>query len=221
MVEKIIWIRWVGANALGEMVGLGLTFGVTGLTFSWLDSLPGAVGLLAAFFAAVLIGTIEATVVGLTQFWAMHPWFPKITRREWWMGTLGGALLAYGLGYLPSTLISLGEQSPSTAPIVEPPPWITLLLAAGMGAMAGAVLSFAQWLVLRKSVRRAGLWIPANMLAWLLGMPIIFWGIDLVFQVGQVLPGILIMAGVLLLTGALVGATHGIFLVKLAVKEAL
>jgi hypothetical protein len=40
------------------------------------------------------------------------------------------------------------------------------------------VLSFAQWRVLRKAAGRAGGWIPANMLAWMAGMPLIFWGID-------------------------------------------
>ena len=86
-------------------------------------------------------------------------------------------MAAYVLGYLPSTLMSLGEQSTQT-PMAEPPQWIVLLLAAGLGLVGGAVLSFAQWRVLRKAVARAGCWIPANMLAWMVGMPLIFWGID-------------------------------------------
>jgi hypothetical protein len=54
------------------------------------------------------------------------------------------------------------------------------------------------------------------MLAWLAGMPLIFWGIDAA-QAGQPLwLGVLLFAGDLLLAGAVVGAIHGAFLVRLA-----
>jgi hypothetical protein len=31
--QRQLWFRWVGANALGEMFGLGLTFLITGFVF--------------------------------------------------------------------------------------------------------------------------------------------------------------------------------------------
>ncbi len=84
---------------------------------------------------------VVAALVGLAQFWAMRPWFPMLTRRMWWLGTLIGALAAYVLGYLPSTLMSLGEQSvQTTTPGSGPPQWIVLLLAAGLGAVNGAAV---------------------------------------------------------------------------------
>ena len=210
-----LWLRWVAANAIGEMLGLGATFAVIALAFSSLEGMSGAGGVLLAFLLAVASGAIEATLVGLSQWWAMRPWFPAISRRAWWLATLAGALVAYALGYLPSTLMSLGEEA-SQAPMAEPPQSIVLLLAAGMGAVAGAVLSFAQWLALRKKVPRAGWWVPANMLAWLAGMPIIFWGISAA-QKGQALPQmVLLMAGCLLVAGAVVGGIHGLVLVRLA-----
>jgi hypothetical protein len=210
-----LWLRWLGANAFGEMLGLGLTFAVVALLFSGMGDQAGTTAVLASFLIAAASGAIEATLVGLAQWWAMHPWFPGITRRAWWLATLAGALVAYVLGYLPSTLMSLGEGASQSQP-AEPPQWLVLLLAAGLGAVAGAVLSFAQWLALRKRVPRAGWWVPANMLAWLAGMPIIFWGIDAA-QRGQALAQtVLLLAGCLLLTGAVVGGIHGVFLVKLA-----
>jgi hypothetical protein len=84
-----------------------------------------------------------------------------------------------------------------------------------MGAVGGAVLSFAQWLAMRGKVRSAGIWIPANMLAWLFGMPIIFWGIDLAFKMTALWQSALVMAGTLFAAGAVVGAIHGLFLVRL------
>jgi hypothetical protein len=217
--QRQLWLRWVSANALGELFGLGLTFLITGYAFSTLDDKGSITGVLLAFVFAVASGAVEATVIGLAQWWAMHPWFPTIERFAWWRGTLIGALIAYVLGYLPSTLMSMGEATASSAPAVEPAQWIVLLLAAGLGAVGGAVLSFAQWLAMRGTVKRAGLWIPANMLAWLFGMPVIFWGIDLAFRMNAVWQSILFMAGILLLTGAIVGGIHGLFLVRLADKE--
>jgi hypothetical protein len=188
-----------------------------GLLFSRIDTEQIA-GVMLSFAIAVLSGTIEATIVGLAQWWAMHPWFPMIEGFAWWRATLIGALLAYVMGYLPSTLMSMGEVT-TQAPQVEPPEWATLLLAAGLGAVAGAVLSFAQWLVLRRKVRRAGLWIPANVLAWAFGMPVIFWGIDLAFKMIELWQSVLVVGGALLVAGLLVGAIHGRFLMTLAGEE--
>jgi hypothetical protein len=170
---------------------------------------------LISFIVAVASGAVEATFVGLAQWWAMRPRFPSIGRFEWWRGTLIGALVAYVLGYLPSTLMSMGEAAGSSGPTQEPAQWIVLLLAAGMGAVGGAILSFAQWLVLRGKVQRAGTWIPANMLAWTFGMPVIFWGIDMAFKMPAIWQSVLLMAGTLFMAGAVVGATHGLFLIRL------
>lgn len=214
--RRTLWLRWVAANAVGEMLGLGLTFAVGVLAMSRLGDQAGVAAILLSFAIAVGSGVIEATLVGLAQWWAMRPWFPAITRRAWWQATLVGALIAYVLGYLPSTLMSLGEQAAEAAPMAEPPQWVVLLLAAGMGAVGGAVLSFAQWLAMRRTVERAGWWIPANMLAWLCGMPIIFWGIDAAQKGQPIFEAVLLLAAVLFVTGAVVGAIHGAFLVRLA-----
>ena len=216
MSKNQLWSRWTLANALSEMVGLGLTFLITGLAFSMLDGLGGITSILLTFVFAVASGTVEATFVGHAQWWAMHPWFPGIGRSAWWRGTVIGALVAYVLGYLPSTIMSMGEATASSAPMAEPPQWIVLLLAAGMGAVGGVVLSFAQWLVMRGKIQRAGLWIPANMLAWTFGMPVIFWGIDLAFKMSTVWQSVLLMAATLFVAGAVVGGIHGLFLVRLA-----
>ena len=219
MMKNQLWLRWTLANAFSEMVGLGLTFLITGLVFSSMDGLGTLTSILLSFAFAVASGAVEATCVGLAQWWAMRPWFPGIERFAWWRGTMIGALIAYVLGYLPSTIMNIGEATASSTPMVEPPQWIVLLLAAGMGAIGGAVLSFAQWLVMRGKVKRAGAWIPANMLAWTFGMPVIFWGIDMAFKMYAVWQSVLLMAGTLFVAGAIVGGIHGLFLVRLAEQE--
>lgn len=216
MQNNKLFMRWTIANALAELFGLGLTFVITGLVFSKLDSQQTVTGILLSFFFAVLSGAVEATSVGLAQWWAMNPWFPTIGRVAWWRATFIGALIAYVLGYLPSTLMSLGEATTQSAPVEEPAQWVILLLAAGMGAVGGAVLSFAQWLELRKRTEGAGIWIPANMLAWTFGMPVIFWGVDMAFKMTAIWQSVAVMAGSLIVAGAVVGAVHGAFLVRLS-----
>ncbi len=220
--RRNLWLRWVAANAVGEMFGLGLTFVVGVLVISGLKNQFSVTGILLTFLVAVASGAIEATLVGLAQWWAMHPWFPMISRTSWWLATLMGALVAYVLGYLPSSLMSLGEQtSQAQVTVAEPAQWLVLLLASGLGVVGGAVLSFAQWLTMRKKVGGASIWIPANMLAWLVGMPLIFWGIDISQKLNGLFQIIALMAGILFLAGLLVGAIHGAFLTQLVKSEKL
>jgi hypothetical protein len=219
MTNQQLWTRWTLANAFSEMVGLGLTFMITGLFFTSFGEGTSMGGILLSFGIAVASGAVEATFVGLAQWWAMQPRFPSLGPVEWWRATFLGALIAYILGYLPSTIMSMGETAASAPPMTEPPQWIVLLLAAGLGAVGGAVLSFAQWLVLRRSVQGARLWIPANMLAWAFGMPVIFWGIDMAFKMPALWQSVLFMAGTLFVTGAIVGGVHGLFLVRLRMRE--
>lgn len=214
-----LWLRWLGANAFGELFGLGLSLTALALFISRAGQGQGVGMVLLSFIVAVVSGVFEATVVSYAQFWAMQPWFSSLTRRAWWLGTLAGALAAYALGYLPSTLMDLGAQTGQAAPVAEPAQWIVMLLAAGLGLAAGAVLSFAQWLALRRVACGAGIWIPANMLAWMVSMPLIFWGIDIAQKAQSMAHTVLIMAGVLLLIGVVAGAVHGIFLVHIASKS--
>jgi len=93
---------------------------------------------------------------------------------------------------------------------------VVLLLAVGLGLVGGAVLSFAPYLVLGRQVQGASIWIPANMLPWLVSMPIIFGGVDTAQQLASLGGMIVFMAGMLLLTGSIVGAIHGVFMLRLA-----
>ena len=116
MLKNKLFQRWTLANALAELFGLGLTFVITGLVFSKLDNQQTITNILLSFVFAMLSGGVEATVVGLAQWWAMHPWFSMVSRFAWWRGTLIGALIAYVLGYLPSTLMSMGEAATQSTP---------------------------------------------------------------------------------------------------------
>ena len=115
---------------------------------------------------------------------------------------------------LPSTLINMAEAG-GDAPAQEISQWLTLLLAAGLGAVAGPILGVGQWWVLRKHVARAWRWIPAQALAWAAGMPIIFQMMDWISPGAFTAQDALIVLGMLLLAGGVVGALHGWVLVRI------
>jgi hypothetical protein len=210
----------VAANALGELVGLGATFAVGYAVFALAgEAQRGWAALVRALILAAT-GAIEGTVVGLAQWRVLRTAFPAVTRRSWWLATLIGALVAWILGSLPSTLIGMQAEAPSAAASAqEPSTVVVLVLAAAMGALLGPVLAVPQWFVLRRHVGGAGRWISAHSLAWAVGMPVIFAGIDVAQRTGSLVIVVFLMAVTLALAGAVVGTIHGTVLVRLAEKS--
>ncbi len=209
--EQALWLRWTGANAAGELVGLGGVALAIALLAPHLGDLPGPLTSLGI----VLLGLFEGVVVGAAQWWVLRRRLPALRARAWIMASAAGALVAWLLGMLPSTLMDLGAVGGVAGPPVEPSELTQLSLAAALGAIGGPVLALFQWRVLRRHVRRSGWWIAANALAWAAGMPLIFLvaggvpagGVTVAF----VLLALLALAG----TGAVVGAIHGVALVRL------
>jgi len=218
--DLIFWLRWVLANALGEAVGLSTVllvgFGVLG---SAVEGLPGAWPFVASLTAGILLGVFEGIVVGAAQGIVLRRRLPELPLRSWIVATVIGAMVAWGLGMLPSTLMAGGAGEGQAA--AEMPEWLTYVMAAGLGLVAGVILAFVQWTILRTTsgVRRASLWLPANSLAWLVGMPVVFLGMGSIpagASVGQAVP---IVVAATTTAGAVVGAIHGIVLVKMLLRR--
>lgn len=210
-----LWRNWVAANALGELIGLGLA-GLIGVALvRVIEALLGAAAPLVVAVIMVAAGTLEGAIVGFAQWRVLRQPFPSIRARAWVLATALGSLLAWTLGMIPSTVLSLGADADAPAS-AEPPALLFFGLAALLGLALGPFLGVPQWLILRRAVPRAGLWVSANMLAWAVGMPLVFLGASNV-PTGWPLAGI---AALVLATaataGAAVGAVHGLVLVRLA-----
>lgn len=203
-----LWGRWMVANALGELIGLGFVAAIAG-GLVWRYGEPrssGAVLLMTALM--ILLGACEGLVIGYAQWRAVHPYFRLLPRRAWMKATTLGAILAWGLGMIPSTLLALQETTLATPPAAMPDA-VKYGMAALMGLGLGLALGVPQWLVLRQYLPHAAWWIPANALAWALGMPMIFFGAGAVPAGMSGAPMMLLVAAILAAAGALVGAVHG------------
>jgi hypothetical protein len=212
----IFWLRWVMANALGEAVGLSAVLLVGfGVLSPLLAGLTGAWPALLSLVAGVLLGICEGVVVGAAQGAVLRLRVPGLALRTWILATVAGAMVAWGLGMLPSTLMSADAGGGEAA--AEMPAALTYVMAAGMGAVAGVILAVAQWLglrSLRSQVRRAGLWLPANALAWACGMPLVFLGMGAIPAGAGLLQALPIVIAATAAAGAVVGAIHGLVLVR-------
>lgn len=213
--------RWILANTLAETVGLGAAFGIGALLFPYLSA-PGLLVALATVAVAVLAGTlIEGTVVGSAQWLVLRHPIPAMRWRAWVLATAVGASIAWTSGMLPTTLLSAGSDEGRGPAPSEPSAAMVYGLAALMGLVAGTILGTPQWLVLRRHVRRAAIWILANALAWVPGMVLAFVAADFIFSAGIGMTTVVLAIATLVAIGAVVGAIHGLALVWLVHSQRL
>jgi hypothetical protein len=214
------WRAWVLANLAAEALGLDATL-LIGVAL--LGQVEPRIGPVAVTLLAVALGAVcEGGIVGTLQWLVLRRPAPSIRWGVWVGATALGAGIAWALGMVPSAVMSFVPAQPSADStqgfdIAGP---AMLPLAATMGIALGAILGAAQWIVLRRHVPRAGWWIPANAIAWAVGMALVFTGMGFIPDSGGATTGII--AAVIIcvaLAGIAVGAIHGLALIWLLRKR--
>ncbi len=199
-----LWWRWTVATATGELLGFAVPAAVGALAVTGLAGLPTVPRALATLALVALAGVVEGAALGLAQWLVLRRALPPSAACAWALPTALAAGLAYILGFAPSTLDDLGAPTPAVIAA-----WVLvavpLLLSIGL----------AQWTALRRYVPRAGQWVAANALGWLLGLPFTFAGIALVPDGSPIAAYIAAGAVSGWLMGAAVGAVTGLALVRL------
>lgn len=218
---RSIYLRWIGANAIAEFVGLGSSLALGAGLFVASDGASLGLAIAYAIAIAALSAVVEGTMVGGLQWRVLRGPLPGLKPRRYIVATAIGAFIAWVLGMLPSTIMSaLAEPAVAADPTAvsfDPSLGLQMLLAVGMGLVLGPFLGIPQWRVLREHLPNAGWWIPANMSAWALGMPMVFLGTSLISEGSSTLQiAVAVLAGVLA-AGVVVGAVHGLWLVWLLV----
>ncbi|MCS7003575.1 MAG: hypothetical protein NZ518_12060, partial [Dehalococcoidia bacterium] len=159
---------------------------------------------------------IEGLTVGVAQWAALRCVFPTVSLGRWAVATAIGAGIAWALGMAPSALMALSESSTEAAAAPEISEAMVYVLAAGMGVALGPILGIAQWIVLRQVAWNASIWIPAQSVAWAIGMLVVFFGVSLIGERGVSVVSVTGALAALAVAGAAVGATHGVALLWLA-----
>lgn len=217
-LDWTLWMRWIFANAIGELVGLGLA-ALMGVLFMWvLANILGAWSAIAAAFLMIVVGAFEGAIVGFFQAKVLQTKIVGFNVRRWIWATAIGAFIAWVLGTIPSLVMSFAEQTQTSHPL-EMSEIAIGLSAAGMGFALGMVLGLPQWFELRRYVEKAHWWILANALAWTIGMPQLFVAPSAINEGFPAWQIAFIIFAAIVSAGATVGAIHGLFLIWLLKKE--
>ncbi|HEU4909946.1 MAG TPA: hypothetical protein VFT17_13875 [Propionibacteriaceae bacterium] len=145
-------LRWVLVVTVGEAIGFLVPAVVGGCGDGC------GVGAVASPDRHGLGGIGGRPVLGAAQSDCLHRWGVLPLRRRWIAATSLGAAVAWSLGMLPVMVGGLN--------------WTigTVVLVGIGGLILLSSLPLAQYFVLHDHVKRALLWIPINVVAWLLGI---------------------------------------------------
>jgi hypothetical protein len=127
----------------GELAGFAVP--TSAGVMPWALDAPGGV----AFALAVPAGAAEGAILGLAQSLVLADELPRLSRRQWAAATALAAALAWLLGLTISRLPDRLDDRPGLLGVAA------ALLGTGLLPSLGT----AQWLVLRRHVRRASHWI--------------------------------------------------------------
>ena len=150
-------LRWTLIVGTGESLGFAVPAAV-GAIF-----VTSGASALVLYMAIVVAGACEGAVLGASQAYALRPHLPAVEGGRWVAYTALGAAGAWALGMLPSTLHDFGAP-------------LAVTIATGIVAAPLLVLSLAgpQAHLLRNHLARAWRWVPINVLAWAVALPLTF-----------------------------------------------
>ena len=128
-----IWLRWILANVVGEVVGFGLAGMTAAVAFQAMERYQGLEQIMAGIAAILAVGCLEGGAVGLAQWLVLRVELPPVTGRAWIGATVAGATVAWGVGMIIGT--QAGHVAASDVPVSP------LVGALVIGVVAGALLS--------------------------------------------------------------------------------
>lgn len=147
-VEQGFGIRW----ALASTLGVAVAFFAVGANLIWGSN----------------AGPVLGAAVGILQWLVLRRY---ISRAGWWvLASIVGGTVGLLIGYVGLRTVLGGPIGVHAMEGSSALSWV--LGGAVLGLAVGASLGTFQWLVLRRHVVRAGQWMMASTLGWLIGMTV-------------------------------------------------
>jgi hypothetical protein len=187
---------------------MALSAGLAGAATSHLAGYRSGSLLLLSIELTALAAALEGALIGYLQWRMLRRVFPTMTSGSW----VAASMIAAGFGclivWLPTSFAStaaltgsLGDVNVSTLEIVK--------FSLVTGSIVGLIWGFAQYLVLRIHVHRAGLWILASVVSWAMSFAWIYWAAMTPDRSSDLLTRILLGMFSGFVLGAALGLTQG------------
>ena len=200
-------IGWTGAFPLASAAvaaAAALTIGpMVSRMLAW-RAFPATATLL---IAAAGFGALHGLLVGAAQ--------SQLLRRRLRHSVPHWAL-ATGVGAAIAWVACMFVNLDGVAAGLSDRTWHELVFAGGLAF--GAVIGTTQWLALRGALPRAGLWIPANALAWLFASMVVIFGIPLAENAKVAGAGTAIVIATALVASLVAGFIPALVLAGLAAR---
>jgi hypothetical protein len=140
------WLLWMAASTVGFALG-STVYGNAGKLLT--DATPAVI----ALTVTVGLYPLVATLPGFLHWLILRRWFPHA---GWWVLASGaGSLLGY---FVTAWGLGVADTQGETT-------FARFAVPASM-AVAGAAVGTLQWVVLRRWVSRAGWWVLASSISW-------------------------------------------------------
>lgn len=193
-------MKWIASVAAAEALGIGWAAAIGVFAGPLVAHDPSALTRALVFLLVLSIGLVEGGALSLAQASVLARRLPHLRIGEWAIPTVLFSVVGWGAGMGGA---AFGDGA--SASVEEPPVPLVLLLAAAVGAIAGALMGAAQWLVLRHHAQHGARWIALQIPGWALAMAAIFAGF--VVPANDASDAVRVAAG--LAGGALGGALLG------------
>lgn len=167
---------WLPLVTIGA--GLGLALPVAAFVASTRLEMPAWM----VYPLIALAGALQGLLLGMTQALALHRTVIAVPRAGWSLITMAGALVAWSLGMLPATLHALGAPLDLSSRRV-------VVATVASAVLLVLVVPLAQWLLLRRMLAGAWLWILVEAVAIIVGFAAI-WGVSLAVDTSRPLADI-------------------------------
>lgn len=150
--------RPFGMLAWTLLVTVGVVVGLAAPVAAYVAATRVELPMFIIYPTLALAGAVQGLVLGITQALALYRTVMEVPRAAWSLITMVGALVAWGLGMLPATFEALGEPLDLDSRRV-----LAMVLAGGVVLLL--IVPFAQWLLLRRLLPGAWLWIAVEAVA--------------------------------------------------------